>query len=164
MIAHLLQDWSANTNNPKGRFVLVFFRLCQAIRKWPAPFWYLGLPVLAAYVLIVIWVMGIELDYRTEVGPGLMLFHGVGLVVHQDVKIGARCMLRHGTTLGLKGGKEPCPVLEDDVVVGAGAIIIGPIRIGRGAVIGAGSVVLHDVEPGRVVAGNPAKVIRRNQA
>jgi serine acetyltransferase len=158
----ILQDWSANQGNPKGRFVLVFFRLCQVIRRLPAPFWYLGIPILAFYVVTVIWVMGIELDYRTEVGPGLRLYHGVGLVVHQDVKIGARCMLRHGTTIGLKGGKQRCPVLEDDVVVGASAVLLGPITIGKGAVIGAAAVVIDDVPAGAVVAGNPARIIRQS--
>lgn len=158
---YIFQDWSVNIHNPKGRFVMAFFRLCQKIRQLPEPLWLLGLPVLALYVLWVIWIMGIELDYRTQVGPGLRLYHGVGLVVHQDVVIGAGCMLRHAVTIGLKSGKDPCPILEDRVEVGANAVLIGPIRIGHDAVVGAGAVVLRDVEPGTVVAGNPAKPIGR---
>ncbi|MFV0416038.1 MAG: serine O-acetyltransferase [Chthoniobacterales bacterium] len=157
----IFQDWEVNKQNPKGRFVLAFFRLCQIIRNWPAPFWYLGIPILAAYVVIVIWIFGIELDYRTKVGPALRLYHGMGLVIHQDVIIGANCMIRHNTTIGLRGGKEPCPVLGDRVEIGAHSIVMGPIKLGDGCIVGAGSVVLHDVEAGHIVAGNPARVIRK---
>jgi serine O-acetyltransferase len=57
-----------------------------------------------------------------------------------------------------------CPVIEDDVVIGCGARVLGPIRIGRGAFIGANSVVLNDVPPGAVVSGIPAKIHRRGEA
>ncbi|MFV0337418.1 MAG: serine acetyltransferase [Chthoniobacterales bacterium] len=160
----IFQDWEANTGNPKGQFVLAFFRLCQEIRNWPAPFWYLGIPVLATYVVLVIWIFGIELDYRTKVGPALRLYHGMGLVIHQDVIIGANCMIRHNTTIGLRGGKEPCPVLGDRVEIGAHSIVMGPIKLGEGCIVGAGSVVLHDVEAYHVVAGNPARVLRKLDA
>lgn len=160
MMDYILQDWRANAGNPKGRFVLVLFRVCQSIRSLPAPLWWLGAPVLAFYVVVVIWTMGIELDYRTKVGPGLMLYHAVGLVVHSDVVIGAGVMLRHCTTIGLRDGKKPCPVIGDGVEIGANAVVIGPIHVGNGAIIGAGAVVLQDVPPGAVAAGNPARIIR----
>ena len=160
----IFQDWAANAGNPKGRFVLAFFRLCQVIRRQPEPVWMLGIPVLALYVGLVHWVMGIELDYQTQVGPGLRLYHGVGLVVHRSSVIGANCTLRHGVTLGWQRENEGCPVLEDGVEVGVGAILLGPIRVGKGAMIGAASLVRHDVEAGSVVGGNPARVIRQRDA
>lgn len=160
----IFQDWEANANNPKGRFVLSFFRLCQVIRRQPEPVWVFGIPVLALYVLLVHWVMGIELDYQTAVGPGLRLYHGVGLVVHQRSVIGANCTLRHGVTLGWRRENEGCPILEDGVELGAGAIILGPVRVGKNAVIGAASLVLNDVEAGSRVGGNPARAIRRRDA
>jgi len=137
---------------------MVFFRLCQGIRRFR--FWWLGLPVLGVYVALVHWLMGIELDYRTSVGPGLALHHGVGLVVNQRAKIGAGCLLRNGVTIGEKVAGGPCPVLEDGVETGALCIILGGIKIGQGAVVGAGAVVLHDVAPWDIVAGNPAVQIR----
>lgn len=163
MISDFLQDWSANTGSPKGRFVLVFFRLCQWIRGLPGGLWIVGLPVLATYVLLVHWVLGIELDYKTVVGPGLSLRHGVGLVVHQKAVIGARCTLRQGVTIGERRKDARCPVIGDDVEIGANAVVLGAIRIGEGSVIGAGAVVLHDVEALTIVAGNPAVLVRRLQ-
>jgi len=154
----ILQDWKANEGNPKGRFVMAFFRLCQAVRR--SPLWPLGLPVLAGYVVLVHWLMGIELDYQTEVGPGLSLQHGSGLVVHQKARIGSGCTLRHGVTLGEKTKNGALPVLGNGVEVGANAVVLGGISLGDGCVVGAGSVVLHDVPPGAVVAGNPAKILR----
>jgi putative colanic acid biosynthesis acetyltransferase WcaB len=154
----ILQDWKANHGNPKGRFVMVFFRVCQAIRR--SPLWPLGLPVLAVYVLLVHWLMGIELDYQTEVGPGLSLQHGTGLVVHQKARIGSGCTLRHGVTLGERVKNGPLPVLGNGVEIGANAVLLGGIVVGDRSVVGAGSVVLQDVPPCSVVAGNPAKILR----
>lgn len=155
----ILQDWKANDGNPKGRFVMGFFRLCHAIRR--RPWWILGAPVLGLYVLLVHWLMGIELDYQTEIGPGLSLQHGTGLVVHQKCRIGSGCMLRHGVTLGERTAKGPVPVLGDRVEIGANAVVLGGVSLGDGAIVGAGSVVLKDVPAATVVAGNPAQPIRK---
>jgi len=161
MISYILQDWSANSGSPKGRFVLVFFRACQLIRCLPSGIWILGSPILAAYVLLVHWILGIELDYKTVVGAGLTLRHGVGLVVHGNAVIGVGCTLRQGVTIGERHSDGRCPVLEDRVEIGANAVLLGPVRIGESSMIGAGAVVLHGVEPFTVVAGNPAAVIKR---
>ena len=161
MISCILQDWSANSGSPKGRFVLVFFRVCQLIRKLPSGMWVLGSPILAAYVLLVHWIFGIELDYKTVVGRGLCLRHGVGLVVHRNAVIGAGCTLRQGVTVGERRGDGKCPVIGDRVEIGANAVVIGPLCIGESSVIGAGAIVLRDVEAFTVVAGNPAVVVKR---
>lgn len=161
MVSLILQDWSANANNPKGRFVVLCFRVCQGIRSLPFGLWILGAPFLALYVLLVHWLMGIELDYKTTVGPGLALQHGTGLVVHQRAVIGAGCTLRNGVTIGERPPREGFPILGNGVDVGVNAVILGPISVGDGSVIGAGSVVIHGVNAGSVMAGNPARLIRR---
>ncbi|MDX2016947.1 MAG: serine acetyltransferase [Planctomycetota bacterium] len=117
------------------------------------------------YRVIAEWILGIELHWSLDVGPRLRIFHGYGLVVNPASRIGADCVLRHTTTLGLKetADQEPggAPVLGDRVDVGPHVVILGPVRIGDGAVIGAGAVVTRDVAPGAVVAGNPARELER---
>ncbi|MEI8312181.1 MAG: serine acetyltransferase [Verrucomicrobiota bacterium] len=162
MSAGIFQDWSANRGSPKGRIVMLFFRVCQRVRRWPFGLWVLGTPLLATYVFFVHWVLGIELDYQTDIGRGLSIRHGVGIVVHRDAVIGEGCTLRQAVTIGERVPGGPCPVLGNRVETGAGAIILGGIRLGDGACVGAGSVVLRDVEAGAVVAGNPAAVIRHD--
>jgi putative colanic acid biosynthesis acetyltransferase WcaB len=161
----LFCDWSANRGNFKGRFVMACFRLAAACRRLPAPLWWLTIPYLAWYELAIVWGLGIELRYKSKIGPGLAVFHGQALVVHEGTVIGAGCTLRQSTTIGGKqlpdGSPSACPILGDAVDVGANAVIIGPVRIGDRAVIGAGSVVVKDVPAGAVVAGNPARVIRQ---
>lgn len=168
MSSSLFSDWEANRGNPKGQFIMLFFRIAQHVRGLPEPGWLLGAPVLALYRLVVEWLLGVELRYKTRVGPGLRLFHAQALVVHEGTVIGRNCVLRQSTTIGNKtlrdGSLSACPIVGDSVDVGANSVILGAIRVGDGAVIGAGSVVVNDVPPGAVVAGNPARVIREGPA
>jgi putative colanic acid biosynthesis acetyltransferase WcaB len=165
-IKAIFQDWEANHGNPKGQLVLALFRLAQWVRALPEPWWLLGIPYLAFYRLQVEWILGIELRFKTRVGPRLRLFHGQALVVHETTVIGADCILRQSTTIGNKtlpdGSGGPSPVLGNGVDVGSNAIILGAITIGDGAVIGAGAVVLKDVPARAVVAGNPARIISQS--
>lgn len=161
----LLQDWSVNAD-PKSKLVLSSFRLAHsfALQKHRHTLvWIIGLPILVLYRITVEWLLNIELPPRAQIGPGLKLRHGQGLVIHPETKIGANVTLRHSTTIGNKnyadGLPSQAPILEDNVDVGCHVVIIGPITIGQNAVIGAGSVVVKDVSPNSVVAGNPARVI-----
>jgi putative colanic acid biosynthesis acetyltransferase WcaB len=161
MIACILQDWDANRGNPRSRFVLAMFRLAQICHRLPPWIRWAGLPHLAAYTLIVIWELGIELNYKAAIGPGLRLFHGTALVIHESTVMGAGCTLRHCTTIGMREGPDDVPVIGDRVDIGSNAVLIGRIRIGDDAKIGAGSVVVADVAAGDVVAGNPARSLGR---
>ncbi|MDN5853242.1 MAG: serine acetyltransferase, partial [Actinomycetia bacterium] len=91
--------------------------------------------------------------------PGLRLRHGVATVVNPHSVIGAGVMLRHGATIGNRRSDTDCPTIEDDVEFGAGATVIGSVRIGRGARLGANVVVIEDVPAGATVY-SPSTVIR----
>lgn len=162
---YLLQDWKANKGNIKGRIVMIAFRTVAWLRHLPAPLWYLGIPVLILYRIIVEWFLGIELPFKTKVGKGLIIQHGQALVINDGAVIGKNCVLRNGCTIGIKkdvsGNKSKAPVLGNHVDVGANVVIIGPVEIGDNVIIGAGSVVVKDIPSHCVVAGNPARVIKR---
>lgn len=105
---------------------------------------------------------GIDIHPGATIGKGLFIDHGVGLVIGETTEIGDNVTLYQGVTLGGTGkdvGKRH-PTLEDDVMVSAGAKILGPVRIGKGSKIGAGSVVLKDVPPYCTVVGVPGRVVR----
>ncbi len=120
-----------------------------------------GIPILPA--LCRRWAIAacaIDILPRAEIGGGCIIAHGIGLVIGGRTVIGEECTLLHGVTLGEARFTElDCPRLGSRVTVGAGAIVLGAITVGDGAMIGAGSVVLADVPAGATVAGVPARVI-----
>lgn len=102
---------------------------------------------------------GIDISsHIKEIGPGFQIEHFSCIVIHQDAVIGSGVTIRQGCVIGTNG--RGVPVIEDNVDIGAGAAVIGPITVGKRAVIGANAVVTHDVPAGGVVVGNPGKVIK----
>ena len=102
---------------------------------------------------------GIEIHPGATIGHGLFIDHGAGVVIGETCVIGDDVLIYHGVTLGGTGkahGKRH-PTVESDVVIGAGATILGDIKIGTGAKIGAGALVLKDVPPGSTIVGEPAR-------
>lgn len=106
-------------------------------------------------------VYGIELPYSAHVGQHVVIEHQGGIVIHGASVIGDGCVIRQGCTLGIRRVSEldAAPVLEPGVDLGAGAVILGRINIGRGAKIGANAVVLIDVPAGAVALGVPARIV-----
>jgi serine O-acetyltransferase len=107
-------------------------------------------------------VTGIEIHPAAKIGEGFFIDHGMGVVIGETAEIGDNVTLYQGVTLGGTGfaaGKRH-PTLEDNVTVGAGANLLGPITVGHGSKIGAGSVVIHDVPPNSTVVGNPGHPVR----
>ena len=101
------------------------------------------------------------------IGTGLLVQHPTGIVIGHGTRIGTNCTLLQGVTLGERdvrgeSGRRGYPSLGDDVVVGAGAYVLGSVQVGRGATIGAKSLVLDDVPPGGVVVGIPARLVRQD--
>lgn len=111
------------------------------------------------------FLTGIEIHPGAQVGHRLFIDHGMGVVVGETAEIGRCVTLYHGVTLGgtsLNKGKRH-PTLEDNVVVGAGAKILGAITIGENSRIGANAVVVKSVPPNSVVVGVPGQVVVRSQ-
>lgn len=105
---------------------------------------------------------GIEIHPGARIGHGLFIDHGMGVVIGETAEIGDNCTIFHNVTLGGTGkdkGKRH-PTLGDNVLVGAGAKLLGPFRVGDNALIGANSVVLHEVPDQGTVVGVPGKLVR----
>ncbi len=106
---------------------------------------------------------GIEIHPGAQIGEGLFIDHGSGVVIGETAVIGDNVTLYQGATLGGTGkdtGKRH-PTLGDGVTVGAGAKVLGPIKIGNHVKIGAGAIVLKDVPDNCTVVGNPGRIVRR---
>lgn len=96
----------------------------------------------------------------TDFGPGFVIIHSDGIVINGKVRGGSNVHLEHQVTIG-DNGAGSSPVLGNDIYIGAGAKVIGPVAIGDGARVGANAVVVHDVQPETTVVGIPAKPVRR---
>ena len=110
------------------------------------------------------FVTGIEIHPGARIGRGVFIDHGMGVVIGETSEIGDRCLLYQGVTLGGTGkesGKRH-PTLESNVVVGAGAKVLGAICVGTNTRIGAGSVVVKDVEANSTVVGIPGRVVHQS--
>lgn len=104
---------------------------------------------------------GVEIGKDVELGPGVSLVHTLGTVIGGNSRMGKRVRFMGNNTVGT-AKDDGYPVIEDDVIVGCGARILGPVRVGAGARIGANAVVLSDVPPNSVAVGIPAVVRRRD--
>ena len=158
-IRNLRSDWRANRRDPKALFVVTGLRITQALMgSKPKPRFF-SWPAIILYRFGTEFLLGMELRPKTTIGPGLTIFHGYGLVVNDHAVIGQNVVLRNGVTIGHQTPGGGAPVLGDGVELGAGAILIGNIRIGNNCTVGAGSVVTKSMPPNSVVAGNPARVL-----
>lgn len=121
-----------------------------------------GLYFLARYVAESSrFITGIEIHPGAKLGRRLVIDHGVGTVIGETAEVGDDCIIFHGTTLGgtsFSPGKRH-PTLGNQVLVGAGAKLLGPIYIGNGVKIGANAVITKDVPEGRTAVGNPMKIL-----
>lgn len=137
-----------------GYKVLLMSRIRESARRWHVP------GVNHALRLVTTVLYSIEIGNDIELGEGINFTHTLGTVIGGTSKVGARVKFMGNNTIGT-AKDNGCPVIEDDVVIGCGARVLGPIRIGRGAFIGANAVVLTDVPPGAVATGIPAKIHER---
>lgn len=108
---------------------------------------------------------GIEIHPGATIGKRFFIDHGFGVVIGETAEIGDGCVLFHNVTLGGTGkyhGKRH-PTLKNNVYIGTGAILLGPITVGENSKVGANSfIIMHDVPPNCTVAGAPARIVKQN--
>lgn len=141
--------------------IIVLFRLANFYYRGQTKARYFFIPFVIIYKIYVEFIFGVELPAITQVGEGLRIFHGVGLVVHRKVIIGKKCILRHCVTIGNKGEDdkaEQVPTIGDNVEFGANTVVIGNINIGDNVTIGAGTVVTKDIPANSVVVAPSFRV------
>jgi serine O-acetyltransferase len=139
-----------------GVHALLAHRVAHALNHARVPFLPLAIAAIARSIT------GIEIHPAATIGQGFFIDHGMGVVIGQTAEIGDDVTLYQGVTLGGTGfatGKRH-PTVQDNVTIGSGAKLLGPITVGHGSKIGAGSVVIHDVPPNSTVVGNPGHPVR----
>ena len=127
--------------------------------------WRAGLPLIPRLMSqLGRLVTGVEIHPGARIGQGVFIDHGMGVVIGETAVVGNRCLLYQGVTLGGTGKQsgQRHPVLGENVVVGAGAKVLGGISVGANTRIGAGSVLLRDVDADCTVVGVPGRVIHQS--
>jgi serine O-acetyltransferase len=139
-----------------GIHALLAYRVAHALQS-------AGVPIVPRMIAMLTRTLtGIEIHPSARIGRGLFIDHGTGVVIGETADIGNDVTLYQGVTLGGTGfatGKRH-PTVQDNVTIGSGAKLLGPITIGHGAKIGANSVVITDVPPNSTVVGNPGHPVR----
>src|ERR1051325_229345 len=135
--------------------VYQLYKVANKLHRWEVPF----LPRAIYYFMRFAFTTSIP--YTATIGRNTYFNNwGMGIVIHRRAVIGEKCRIGHGVTIGGRSGHYGVPVIGNDVLVGVGAKILGPISVGDHATIGANSVVINDVPPYAVVAGVPARIIK----
>jgi serine O-acetyltransferase len=147
--AEILMNWA-------GVQAILAHRIAHALHESGVPL----VPMALSYASRS--VTGVEIHPAARVGADLFIDHGSGVVIGETAEIGDRVTLYQGVTLGGTGfarGKRH-PTVEDDVSIGSGAKLLGPITVGHCAKVGANTVVIQDVPPNSTVVGNPGHPVR----
>jgi len=137
-----------------GFHILIFHRIAHF-------FYGLNLKFIARLISQVArFLTGIEIHPGAKIGQELFIDHGMGIVIGETAEIGNNCTIYHGVTLGGTGKHKAKrhPTVGNNVIIGCGAKVLGPIKVESYSKIGAGAVVLKNVEKGATVVGIPAKV------
>lgn len=161
MIKEIVEDirltnthWLKAVISNRGFHALLFYRLSNWLWKRRIPL----LPLILTRIIQIIY--SIDIDWRARISGGVTIVHGVGLVIGEKASVGRGCKLYHRVTLGISHSEnDGFPQLEEDVLVGAGAKILGNVRLGKGCKIGANAVVLKDVPAYASAVGVPAKLV-----
>jgi serine O-acetyltransferase len=135
----------------RGFHALFFYRIANSLNRRRIPF----LPLLLTRIVQIMY--SIDIDYKAQIEGGIVILHGVGIVIGQGAIIKPNCTIYHGVTLGRKkqGAKIPpgdgYPIIHENCLLGAGAKLIGPVEIGCNCIIGPNCVIMNSLEPYTVV-------------
>jgi len=135
-----------------GTPAMIWYRLMQFARRWRLA------PLEMVFNRMNTICCGCVIGRGADFGPGFVLIHSLGVVINGTVRGGSGVKIEHQVTIGAE--KRQSPVIGNDVFLGAGAKILGAVRIGDGAKIGANAVVVTDIPAGATAVGIPAKVVR----
>jgi len=137
------------------------------LHRWAHGCWNYGFKWLGRFIShLSRWLTGIEIHPGAKIGNGVFFDHGMGIVIGETAEIGDGCTIYHGVTLGgtsLYKGAKRHPTLGRDVVIGAGAKVLGGFTVGDGAKVGSNAVVTKPVPAGATAVGNPARIIQAEQ-
>ena len=168
---HLLEDIRAyKRNDPAARSaieVVLLYNGLHATIDYRIAHWFTGIAAFLFARAISQWSKmwtGIEIHPGAQIGRRLVIDHGAGIVIGETTQIGDDCLLYQGVTLGGTGkdtGKRH-PTIGNNVLIGAGAKVLGPFTVGDNSNIAAGAVVLEEIPPDCTAVGVPAHVVRRN--
>lgn len=147
----------------KIKFAICLYRISSFCFHKGGMYKILVFPFYIIYRIYSELMVGMELPVSVKAGEGLKIYHGNGLVVHPETKLGKNCILRQNVTIGNKvsrdGMSSSSPVIGDDVEFGAGAVVIGDITIGSGVTIGANTVVTKSIPSHSVVVGQSFRIL-----
>jgi serine O-acetyltransferase len=137
------------------------------LHRWAHACWTHGFKWLGRFIShLSRWLTGIEIHPGARIGNGVFFDHGMGIVIGETAEVGDGCTIYHGVTLGgtsLYKGAKRHPTLGRDVVIGAGAKVLGGFTVGDGAKVGSNAVVTKPVPAGATAVGNPARIIQAEQ-
>ena len=138
----------------------------MVMHRWAHACWHMGFKWLGRFISnFSRWITGIEIHPGAKLGERVFFDHGMGIVIGETAEIGDGCTIYHGVTLGgtsLYKGAKRHPTLGKDVVIGAGAKVLGGFTVGDGAKVGSNAVVTKPVPEGATAVGNPARIIQED--
>lgn len=148
----------------KSMLIMLLFRIANWFGLKGRLGQIVGAPFIIFYVFVSEWLLGVEIHYKTRIGPGFVIYHGVGLVINGYTQIGRNVSVRQGCCLGNKvlpdGSLSGAPVIGDGVDMGVNSVVLGNITVGNNTSIGANAVVVKDCESNSVYVGVPARKIK----
>lgn len=135
---------------------IFLYRIASKLNYW-------NIPVLPKILKTLIFIIfNSVVPYTTKIGVKTKFaYGGIGVVLHSKAVIGNRCIIGQNVTIGRKLSSIGVPEIGNDVYIAAGSRLLGNIKVGNNVIIGANSVVIHDIPDNSIVAGSPAKVVKK---